>query len=108
MAPIIFPFLTKDFVCRANAMFARHLVAFQHELRAADEIYLAGKSFENSDHELNGMIRDATYGNRDRTLHIVDPSKDPELEPFHCSLFNAHLGQRYASLEEYAQACGRR
>jgi len=102
-SPVILPFLTKDFIYRENAMFARHLAAFQHELRAADEIYIVGKNFQNSDQELNGMIRYATYGERDRTLHIIDPSPGPEFEPFHCSLFNARLGRRYTSFEEYAR-----
>lgn len=84
-------------------MFARHLVAFQHELQAAGEIILVGKSFQNSDHDLNGMIRYATYGNTNRVLDIVDPNPAPEFEPFHCSLFNAGLGHRYASLAEYAR-----
>lgn len=104
LSPVIFPFLAKDSIYRGNAMFARHMIAFQHELRTADEIYIVGKSFQNSDHELNGMIRYATYGERDRTLHIIDSSENPEFESFHCSLFNAHLGRRYMSFEEYAQA----
>jgi hypothetical protein len=88
-------------------MFARHMAAFQQELGATDEIYLVGKSFRNSDLELNGMIRWATYGKRGRTLHIVDPNPDPEFEPFHCSLFNAELGRRHQGFEEYAQGLGR-
>src|SRR5215469_10635439 len=87
LAPLILPFLTKDFIYCANPMFARHMTAFQQELAAADEIFLVGKSFQNSDHELNGMIRWATYGKKCRTLHIVDPNPDAEFEHFHCSLF---------------------
>jgi hypothetical protein len=103
LAPVIFPFLTKDFVYRANQMFGRHMVAFQYELQNSEEIYLVGKSFQNSDHELNGMIRYATYGKPARALHIIDPNQSADFVPFHCALFNAHLGRRYASLEEYAQ-----
>ena len=87
-------------------MFARHMTAFQQELAAADEIFLVGKSFQNSDHELNGMIRWATYGKKCRTLHIVDPNPDAEFEHFHCSLFNADIGHRYKCFEEYAQVRG--
>ena len=100
-SPIIFPFLTKGSIYRENAIFARHLTAFQNNLRWADEIFLVGKSFQNSDHELNGMIRWATYGDIKKVLHIVDPSKDSAFESFHCSLFNARLGRRYASFDEY-------
>jgi hypothetical protein len=100
-APIIFPFLTKDFIYRGNAMFARHLVAFQEELRAAHEIVLVGKTFQNSDSELNGMIRYASHGKAGRVLHIVDPNTDPEFERYHCSLFSARLGDRYWSFREY-------
>lgn len=67
LAPVILPFLAKDFIYRANAMFARHMTAFQGELQEADNIYLVGKSFQNSDSELNGMIRYATYGKKNRT-----------------------------------------
>jgi len=99
--PIIFPFLVKGSIYRENAIFARHLAAFQNNLRWAEEIFLVGKSFQNSDHELNGMIRWATFGDTRKVLHIVDPSKDSEFESFHCALFNARLGRRYASFEEY-------
>jgi hypothetical protein len=82
-------------------MFARHLTAFQHELRTTDSITLVGKNFSNADHELNGMIRYATYGNTERALDIVDPNSSSEFESFHCSLFNARLGHRYGSLADY-------
>lgn len=67
---------------------------------------LVGKSFQNADRELNGMIRCATYGKANRALDIVDLNPSPDFEPFHCSLFNARLGRRYASLAEYPCACG--
>jgi hypothetical protein len=85
-------------------MFARHIFAFQHELSSAAEIFLVGKNFQNSDHELNGMIRYATYGREDRVLHIIDPSTSSGFEAFHCSLFNARLGHHYASFEAYARS----
>nr|WP_321475261.1 hypothetical protein [uncultured Paludibaculum sp.] len=105
-SPIIFPFLAKESIYRANAMFARHLVAFQHELRAVDKIILVGKSFQNADRELNGMIRYATYGKANRVLDIVDPNRNPDFESFHRSLFNADSGRRYTSFEEYSCLCG--
>ena len=84
-------------------MFARHLAAFQQELRAADSITLVGKNFSNADYELNGMIRYATYSCGDKELVIVDPNPSIEFESFHCSLFNARLGQHYRCLADYPE-----
>ena len=102
--PIIFPFLAKGSIYRATTIFVRHLAAFQYELQTAGEIVLVGKNFQNADHELNGMIRWTTYGSANRVLHIVDPNPDANFEVFHCSLFNARLGSRYAF---FAKDCDR-
>jgi hypothetical protein len=104
VSPVIFPFLSKESVYLENAMFARHLAAFQQELRSAGSITLVGKNFSNADYELNGLIRYATYGSADRVLDIVDPNPSIEFESFHCSLFNARLGHSYRSLADYPEA----
>ena len=107
MAPVIFPFLTKDYIYRSNAMFARHIIALQYELGLADEIYLVGKNFQNADREMNGIIRYATFNNRRRTIHIIDRNPSADFDTFHCALFNAELGQRYGSFEQYWSSHGR-
>jgi hypothetical protein len=101
VSPVIFPFLSKESVYLENVMFARHLAAFRQELRAAQSITLVGKNFFNSDYELNGMIRYATYGNADRVFDIVDTNSSIQFESFHCALFNARLGHSYRSLADY-------
>jgi len=103
-APVIFPFLAKELVYRSNPMFERHLIAFQHELSRAAEIYLVGKRFDNADRDLNAMIRFATSEGTQRTLHIVDPnSADADFVRFHCSMFHAEPGERYTSLEAFEE-----
>jgi hypothetical protein len=93
------PFHCKDVICRSVPMFTRHMHAFRYCLADAQEIWLVGKNFKNSDRELNGVIRWATYG-KERALHIIDPCIDVD---FHRSLFNAKVGSRYQTLEEYAR-----
>jgi hypothetical protein len=95
---VILPFHCKDIIYRTVPVFARHMRAFRNALTNADEIWLIGKNFENSDRELNGMVKWATWG-RERVLHIIDPNIDAK---FHCSLFNSKLGKRYQTFAEYA------
>jgi hypothetical protein len=76
------------------------MYAFRRALNAASDIYLVGKNFKNSDAELNGIIRWATWG-ATRNLHIIDPNIDIE---FHRKLFNATVSARYSSFGEYYES----
>lgn len=73
--PFLLPFHSKDLIYRAIPMFARHMNAFRYSLHQADEIWIVGKNFQNSDRELNGFIRYAT-SDRVRVLHVIDPAID--------------------------------
>lgn len=95
----LLPFHCKDVIYKSVPMFGRHMHAFRRSLQDANEIWIVGKNFDNSDRELNAFIRYAT-SDRERTLHIIDPNINVE---FHLTLFNARLGRRYSTLQEYAQ-----
>jgi hypothetical protein len=99
---LLLPFHCKNIVYRTVPIFARHMRALRSALHGATEIYLVGKNFKNSDGELNGMIRWATWG-AERDLHIIDPKIDVE---FHSRLFNGKVVARYDSFEEYAASQG--
>jgi len=96
----LLPLHCKDLVYRSVPIFTRHMDAFRRALSIASEIWLVGKNFMNTDRELNGLVRWAT-SDRERVLNVIDPHLDIA---FHLRLFNARLGRRYATLEEYASA----
>ena len=97
----LLPLHCKDLVYRSVPIFTRHMDAFRRALSIARaRSGSVGKNFMNADRELNGLVRWAT-SDRERVLNVIDPNLDIA---FHLRLFNARLGSRYATLEEYASA----
>jgi hypothetical protein len=99
--PIILPTITKDIIYKQYPIYEKHIYEFSRSLEEPDVIYLVGKSFLNSDAELNNIIK---HQREDKTcdLVIIDPCCDKSgFISFHKNLFNAACIRTFLTLEDY-------
>ena len=84
-------------------IYKRHVDIFLELIEESTIIYIVGKTFDNSDSELNSMIR-----NRSQKLHkklylINHNIEEPEFIKKHEDLFNATSVQGWNDLAHYYQ-----
>ncbi len=102
--PIILPTLTKDVIYNEYPIFKAHIDGFLSHLAETARLILVGKSFRNSDRELNKLMADKCRSST-RKLIIIDPQRDdPSFVTDHEVLFNAVCSEAFASLAAFAQA----
>lgn len=99
--PLIMPTIGKGLIYLQYPIYAKHIIEFSKILEKSDEILIVGKTFRNSDKELNRIIT-TQRKNVKCKLVIIDPSvNDNSFIDFHEKLFNGTCNQRYLSLEDY-------
>lgn len=88
---IILPHHLKNIFYQTNRVFKAHIESFKISLQEAEIIFLVGKSFMNSDNELNNLIIESCSSKK-KALYIIDPSeKDSKFTDYHKNLFNAEI-----------------
>ena len=99
--PIILPTLTKEIIYKQYPIYKDHIEAFLSCISESDEIILVGKSFMNSDRELNELIQ-KERSSKKCMITIVDPMVSyQEFINHHEMLFNGKCYRLYESLHNY-------
>ncbi len=99
--PIILPTISKNIIYNQYPIFASHIYEFSKSIEQPQLIYLVGKSFLNSDSELNNIIKQQRMDSKCK-LVIIDPNcKDLKFIEYHEELFNGKCIEKYETLENY-------
>jgi|GEM_PF-6954895 len=99
--PIILPTISKNIIYKQYPIFSSHIYEFSKSLENPDLIYLVGKSFLNSDSELNNIIEQQRKDYKCKLI-IIDPNCiNQEFIKFHEILFNGSCIEKYQNFEEY-------
>ena len=99
--PIILPTLTKKIIYKQYPIYKAHMEAFISHIGESDEVILVGKSFMNSDRELNTLIQ-KIRSTKKCNLTIIDPMvSNHEFVDHHEKLFNGKCYRQYESLRDY-------
>lgn len=104
--PIVLPTRTKEIIYRQYSIYEAHMNQFLSDLRETDQVLLVGKSFLNSDQELNSLVSESR-AHRPCTLTIMDPmTSDADFVAYHERLFNGPCMTRHSSLRSIAEDQG--
>lgn len=99
--PIILPTITKDLIYKQYPIYASHIYEFSKSIEKSDIIFLVGKSFMNSDSELNNIIKQQRVDNP-CDLVLIDPNiKNSDFVEYHEKLFNSTCIAKFSTLEEF-------
>jgi len=101
--PIVLPTLTKKIIYKQYPIYEAHIRGLVSHLQYSNKVVLVGKSFKNSDRELNELIYKACQS-KSRDLTIIDPCiSEVSFISHHESLFNGICKRKFKSFEEYGQ-----
>ncbi len=99
--PLILPYYLKKYTYRKYDIFRKHLKKLYSLLEEAEEVFLVGKSFMNSDNELNNLIRQSS-SNKKKIINIIDPNiSNKDFVAHHEKLFNSNICKKFKTLRDF-------
>lgn len=99
--PIVLPTITKDLIYKQYPIYSSHINEFAKSLEQVELIYLVGKTFMNSDYELNKIIQKQRSKSKCKLI-LVDPCcRNADFVKHHEELFNAFCVEKYFFLFDY-------
>lgn len=99
--PVILPFKQKKILYESMPIYKRHVDGFLSLIEEATEIFIVGKTFDNSDEELNDLICEKSKKIK-KQLFIIDHNfQKPNFIKKHEKIFNACYVRGWRDLEHY-------
>ena len=99
--PLILPYYLKEYTYNAHDIFRKHIEKLKSLLLDAEEVWLVGKSFRNSDSELNYLIQTSCEKHK-KLLHVINPDiNNSDFMEYHAKLFNAKISSEYATMRDF-------